>query len=126
MRDLIACLYAALSLRPRRPVRTIRTARTLYQHARSWFCPPPLQRALPVIPPAPAYARRPRPRPYDSLPHPAEQPRGPRHARPRLIRPYYKAYEQALAGQAQHQREHLTAALTTVGVDYNPCLALAR
>lgn len=122
MRDLIACLYAALSLRPRRPVRTIRT---LYQHAQSWFCSPPLPPALHVIPPAPAYARRPRPRPDDGLPHPNEQPLGPRHARPRLLGPYYEVYEQTLAAarQQQFQRDQRTAAApATVAIDYAPAV----
>ncbi|MER5943287.1 hypothetical protein ABT121_39050 [Streptomyces sp. NPDC001928] len=70
-----------------------------------------------MIPPAPAYARRPRPRPDGGLPHPAEQPRRPRHARQRLIRPYYAAHEQGLAtARRRFQRERRTNAVLAVGV----------
>jgi hypothetical protein len=146
MRDLIACLYASLTLPPRRPVRTIRAARTVrtrYQHARSWVLQPAPAPSVRVIPPAPAYARR--PRPNSGLLRPAERPslalRNPLVCRPfypayqqprvpqgpRLIGPHYLAYERTRAGARRHlQRERRTAAvLATVGIDYDTALAVA-
>lgn len=145
MRDLIACLYASLTLPPRRPVRTIRaahTVRTRYQHARSRFHQPTPAPSAQVIPPAPAYARR--PRPNRGLLHPAEQqllvlrnpplcrPFTPAYQQPRVpqlprhIGPHYLAYERTHAAARRHlQRERRTAAvLATVGIDYDPALAV--
>ncbi|MGW3121369.1 hypothetical protein ACWDBW_30170 [Streptomyces sp. NPDC001107] len=140
MRDLIACLYASLTLPPRRPVRTIRAARTIrthYQQARSQLLPPTPAPPVQVIPPAPAYARRPRPR--GGLLHLAEQSLALRN--PSLCRPYSPAYQRprvpqrhpchlvyerarAAAGRQRLQRERRTAAaLATVGIDYGPAFA---
>lgn len=94
MRDLIACLYASLTLPPRRPVRTIRATRTVrarYQHGRSWLLEPTLGRSVQVIPPLPAYALRSRPK-CGRL-HPAEQELFVLR-NPRLCNPYYTAYQQ--------------------------------
>ena len=130
MRHAIACLYGWLTPNLRHPVRTARAARALraaYQRARAWFALPPLPATVHVIPPMPAYATRPRPRPADQTPHPAEQPLLDSSTL-RLIRPYYSAHEQALATARvrQIQRERRTAtALATYGVDYDPYLALA-
>ncbi|WP_406321070.1 hypothetical protein [Streptomyces sp. NBC_00519] len=116
MRDLIACLV--IWLRPGLS-RTLCAAR---RHIRARLASTPPPPPLPVLPAVPRYARGPLPAHVIERRKPLDG-----HAN-RLVRPYLVAHEQALAAEQVRrlQRERRTAtALATLGIDYDPALALS-
>ncbi|MGP8300686.1 hypothetical protein ACTPOK_22710 [Streptomyces inhibens] len=112
MRDFIARMLIWLG----EPVRRI--LRTAHQRARYGIAPP---HPRPVLPGPPAYDHGPLP---DHVP--ARRGLIDGHE-VRLVRPYYRVHEQALAAAQVRriQKERRTAAaLASLGIDYEPALAL--